>query len=163
MMKPAPLCPEDFLFIASSKTIEGRAFSPLFEFLAWGIVAATTYGLIASWQQGDFGGETGIKGLKNTGWFFLAWVVLVWMAWEIRHSITRIDPQGVQQSWLWKKEVYYKDLSRFHFVRVRGLEALIAPRVYARTVTGKLLVFYVATPDLQKECARLSAALNPKR
>jgi hypothetical protein len=39
----------------------------------------------------------------------------------------------------------------------------MAPRFYVRTLMGKFAVFYVSSPHVQQECARLSAELSAFR
>ena len=64
---------------------------------------------------------------------------------------------GASTSWsafcrtmTWLRELAYGKL-----IRVRGLEWLIAPRLYVRTLTGKFAVFYAASPEMVVEFERL--------
>ena len=52
-----------------------------------------------------------------------------------------------------------RELAYGRLIRVRGLEWLIAPRLYVRTLTGKFTVFYAASPDMIREFERLVAEL----
>ena len=53
----------------------------------------------------------------------------------------------------------YDELAYAKLIRVRGLEWLMAPRFYVRTLLGKFAVFYVSSADVQAECERLRAEL----
>ena len=57
----------------------------------------------------------------------------------------------------------FEQLAYTQLIRVKGLEWLIAPRFYVRTLTGKFAVFYIADPALQSECERLALQLQDFR
>jgi hypothetical protein len=78
-------------------------------------------------------------------------------------SRTRIDRQGLHQRWIWDKHMAFDDLAFGKLIRVRGLDWLIAPRLYVRTLVGKFAVFYAATPELLAEFERLVAELKQAR
>jgi len=46
---------------------------------------------------------------------------------------------------------------------VRGLEWLIAPRLYVRTLMGKFAVFYASSPEMVAEFERLVSELKTFR
>ena len=57
----------------------------------------------------------------------------------------------------------YDELAYAKLIRIRGLEWLLAPRFYVRTLAGKFAVFYVSSAQVQQECQRLSAELSAFR
>ena len=55
------------------------------------------------------------------------------------------------------------NLAYAKLIRVRGLDWLIAPRLYVRTLDGKFAVFYAASPQLLKAFERLGSSLKTFR
>jgi len=55
------------------------------------------------------------------------------------------------------------ELAYGKLIRVRGLDWLIAPRLYVRTLMGKFAVFYAASPAMVAEFERLVAELKEFR
>lgn len=153
LMGPAP-----FRFRPANGEVTGAAFSPFFKGLTTLIVLGSALWLMKLWWAGKFG-ATGWEGLRAAGWFILGWLLLAWTAWEVWHSQARLDAEGLHQSWIWKKHMAYDDLAYAKLIRVRGLEWLMAPRLYVRTLLGKFAVFYVTEPDVLAECERLCAEL----
>jgi hypothetical protein len=141
------------------EVLEGPAFSRAFQAITWLTVLGSGYWLLSLWQEGKFGGDTGLHGLRNAGWFVLGWALLAWTTWHVMYSRVRLDAQGIHQTWIWDKHMAYDELAYAKLIRIRGLEWLMAPRFYVRTLMGKFAVFYVSDTTVQAECARLSEAL----
>ena len=78
-------------------------------------------------------------------------------------GVTRFNAQGIEQSWMWRKRVELKDLAYAKVIRIRGLEWLIAPRLYTKTFGGKLFIFYAAAPGMLAEFKRLEQTLAALR
>lgn len=154
---------EPFRFQPKPELIEGAAFSRSFQALTVLIVLGSGYWLISLWQQGKFGSDTGIEGLSAVGWFILAWALMAWTGWQVLQSRVRIDTEGIHQTWIWDKHMAFDDLAFAKLIRVRGLEWLVAPRLYVRTLVGKFAVFYVTDATVLAECERLSAELKAFR
>lgn len=89
--------------------------------------------------------------------------MMTWTWLSILRSRTRIDSTGLTQRWMWNKHMAFDDLAYGKLIRVRGLDWLIAPRFYVRTLMGKFAVFYGATPQLVAEFERISAELRKFR
>jgi hypothetical protein len=88
------------------------------------------------------------------------------MAYTVGHLLmgkTRLTAQSLEQTWIWHKKVELRDLAYVKLIRVPGLDWLIAPRVYARTLMGKFTVIYACDPDMVEEFKRLSAELKAFR
>ena len=156
------LGPAPFRFTPQNGVVEGAAFSQVFKALTSAIVLGSAWWLIDLWWAGKFG-ATGFAGLRAAGWFILGWLLLAWTGWEVLHSRVRMDEQGLHQSWIWHKHMAYDDLAYAKLIRVRGLEWLMAPRLYVRTLVGKFAVFYVTDALVLAECERLSATLKAFR
>ena len=155
--------PEPFRFSPQPQTLEGAAFSRSFQAITLAVVAGSGYALISLLLQGKFGGDTPLEGLHAAGWFLLGWCLLAWTAWHVFKSRICIDGQGLHQTWLWDKHMAYDDLAFAKLIRVRGLEWLMAPRFYVRTLMGKFAVFYVSDPQALLECERMAKALQDFR
>ena len=136
--------------------VEGPAFSPAFKLIATVIVAACALGLLQAWRAGSLGSaRTG-----GLGWFIAGMVLMGWTWIAILRSRTRIDGKGLYQHWIWDKHMDFDDLAYGKLIRVRGLDWLIAPRLYVRTLMGKFTVFYGATPALVAEFERMVLELR---
>lgn len=154
-MGPAP-----FRFEPSQgDAVEGQAFSLPFKLLATVIVGGCAFWLAQLWSVGALGtAKTG-----GLGWFLAGIALMGWTWFHIMTSRTRIDRQGLHQRWIWDKQMAFDDLAFGKLIRVRGLDWLIAPRLYVRTLVGKFAVFYAATPELIAEFERLVAELKQAR
>lgn len=160
---PQPLGPEPFCFSPSNGFVEGAAFSRSFQAITLLTVLGSGYWLVSLWQMGKFGGSTGLEGLRAAGLFILGWFLLAWTAWHVMQSRVRLDAQGLHQTWIWDKHMAYGELAYAKLIRIRGLEWLVAPRFYVRTLVGKFAVFYVTDAVVIEECQRLSAELQAFR
>ena len=154
-MGPAP-----FRFEPSQgDAVEGQAFSLPFKLLATVIVGGCAFWLAQLWSVGALGtAKTG-----GLGWFLAGIALMGWTWFHIMTSRTRIDRLGLYQRWIWDKQMAFDDLAFGKLIRVRGLDWLIAPRLYVRTLVGKFAVFYAATPELIAEFERLVAELKQAR
>lgn len=167
MTQPSPQAPAlsiaPFVFEPAFSPVEGAAFSHTFQALVGIMVLGLGVWLVVLWQQGKFGDPAQLESARMAGWFILGWGLLVWTAWQVRLSRTRMDSAGLFQSWIWNKHMPYEQLAYTQLIRIKGLEWLIAPRFYVRTLAGKFAVFYIADPALQHECARLASELEAFR
>jgi hypothetical protein len=154
------LGPAPFRFEPSQgDAVEGQAFSLPFKLLATVIVGGCAFWLAQLWSVGALGSaKTG-----GLGWFLAGIALMGWTWFHIMTSRTRIDRQGLHQRWIWDKQMAFDDLAFGKLIRVRGLDWLIAPRLYVRTLVGKFAVFYAATPELIAEFERLVTELKQAR
>ena len=141
---PYPYAPPD-------RALRAQAFGLVFKTLGWSMVLAL---LIWFWRLGiDWQSRQGI----------LSAVVLAMMAfpaWHIQRSRITLDAEVIEQTWMWRRRVTLKELAFVKVMRVRGLEFLIAPRIYARDLGGKFSFFYCNDRALLDEFSRLSEALK---
>jgi len=143
--------PLPYPYAGPQPALSGSAFGPLFKALAWTMslgLGAWTWRLGIDWRT------------SHGAWVAVAWAMLVCIAWFIQNSRTRIDAQGIEQSWMWRRQVALRELALLKVMRVPGLEFLIAPRIYVRTLSGRFHFFYCHDQRLLEEFSRLSEALR---
>lgn len=145
------LGPAPFRFTPTRPELCAPAFSRSFRLLATLLVGTGAGWLATLWRSGALG-SGGASGLL---WFLAALALMLYTWWHILRSRTCLDANALRQSWVWDKKLELGDLAYCKLLRVRGLEWLIAPRLYARTLTGKFSVFYAADPELLAEFERL--------
>ncbi len=134
-----------------SQAMRGQAFGPVFKWLAWAILMA----LFAWIWRLDFDWRS-----THGAWVAAAWAMLAFIVWHIQRSRITLDGQAIEQSWMWRRRITLQELAFMKVMRVRGLEFLIAPRVYARNLGGTFTFFYCHDRALLDEFTRLAAALH---
>ncbi|MDB5873421.1 MAG: hypothetical protein JWQ07_2863 [Ramlibacter sp.] len=139
--------------------MQGPAFSPFFKLLAGALVLGISYWFVRLGLDGKVvGGAVSIM-----SWFLAALAMLLYTCWHILRSVTTLDGERLQQTWVWQKKMDLRELAYGKLIRVRGLEWLVAPRLYVRTLMGKFAVFYAADPRMISEFERLVAELKAFR
>ncbi len=134
-----------------AQTMSGHAFGPVFKALAWFILL----GLLVWIVRLDFDWRSSHGVLVAVAWAMLAFIV-----WHIQRSRVRLDGQTIEQSWMWRRRMALRELAFIKVMRVRGLEFLIAPRIYARNLGGTFAFFYCHDRALLDEFTRLAQALR---
>lgn len=158
----APLPPPgaaSFRFAPHAPVLQSPAFSAAFRLLATVIVFGCALWMASLWR----GGSLGSGGASGVGWFGAAWVLMGWTWLAILRSRTSLDAQALEQSWIWTKRMQFSELAYARVIRVRGLDWLVAPRIYVRTLAGKFAVFYAADAALLAEFERLAKELRDFR
>jgi len=153
------LGPPPFRFAPTHPGESSPAFSVMFKILATLIVAMGTAWLASLWHAGALG--TG--GSSGLAWLLSGLALMIYTWWHILTSRTRLDETALYQSWIWDKKLELRELAYCRLIRVRGLEWLIAPRLYARTLLGKFAVFYASDPVLLADFERLIRELTEFR
>ena len=150
--------PPPFKFVPKIPGLISPAYSITFKILASIIVFGCSAAFLQNWWLGRAAGGT-----AGGGWFFGA-VLLMLFTWiNILRSTTRMDDKGLHQSWMWNKHMELRELAYGKLIRVRGLEWLIAPRLYVRTLMGKFAVFYATSPAMIADFERLVTELKTFR
>jgi hypothetical protein len=142
--------PAAFDFIPAHPQHRGPSFGPVFKALAWCMNAALLFWMLRlrlPWGQ------------SLTVWAWAAWAMMFYSTWVVQRSRLRIGDGLIAQDWMWRKQVAICDLASLRLIRVRGLEWLMAPRVYTRTLQGRPMVFYCADPMLLSEFERMGREL----
>lgn len=111
-----------------------------------------------SWQSGKLAHDG-----ATLGWFAAALGLMALTLWHIWRSETTLSEQQIHQSWVWDKAFDMRELAYAKLIRVPGLDWLIAPRLYVRTMLGKFAVFYAADPAMVREFSRLAKELEAFR
>ena len=148
--------PPPFRFTASRAKMSGHAFSLTFKVLATLIVLSCT----AFFVRGYIDGRAAGVALTGDDWFLGALLIIWYTWWQMIVSRTEIRNDSLYQSWVWDKRLDLADLAYGKLIRVPGLEWLIAPRIYVRTLHGKFAVFYAASPEMVTEFERLITELK---
>ena len=153
---PASSGPEPFRFQPSpGPSLQGPAFSRPFKALVTFVVYGSVFWGMYLWWEERIPTRSSLF-----IWFSLALLLMLYTWFCVMRGVTTIDAKQLRQSWIWEKRMDLADLAFAKLIRVRGLEWLVAPRLYVRTLAGKFAVFYVADPQLIAECERLVAELK---
>ena len=150
--------PELFSFAPVGGRVESSAFSVPFKVLATALIAPA---LIWGWQLWSSG--TIALTLASSGWLFAALCLMVYTGWYIFNGRTTLDNLTLEQTWVWHKRAELRQLAYVKLIRIRGLEWLIAPRLYTKTYAGKLAIFYASSADMLVEFQRMEAELKALR
>lgn len=142
--------------------MEAPAFSRSFRVLAVAFVAGLAGWMFQLWTTGKLVPE-GSTATVALGWPLAALALVLYTCWHIQRSRTRLTREALRQTWIWEKKLELRELAYGKVIRVRGLEWLIAPRLYVRTLLGKFAVFYTADLELLAEFDRLVAELQAFR
>jgi hypothetical protein len=141
--------------IATGQEISGRAFSVSFRVLALLLVEGIAWWGYVLWSNGKLGSTE----LKSTYWLIAAVLLLCITVFYVFRSKTSISATHIKQSWIWDKEMLVSELAYAKLIRVKGLDWLIAPRIYARSHGGKFATFYSANTlviqQFEKLCTQL--------
>jgi hypothetical protein len=92
-------------------------------------------------------------------WVWAPWALMACTVGFICVGTTRLTSTAVEQSWLWAKRIEFQQLAYAKVIRVPGLDWLIAPRFYTRSLGGKIVVFYAADATMLSEMKRLAQCL----
>jgi hypothetical protein len=152
--------PAPFRFVpGGGGPVEGAAYSLLFKLLGTAIVGSCAVWLAQLLASGV------LASTRTTGvvWFSAGLAMMAWTWWHILRSRTRVSVEGLYQAWIWDKQMPFDDLAYAKLIRIPGLDWLIAPRLYVRTLMGKFTVFYGATPALVAEFERIVKELKAFR
>jgi hypothetical protein len=152
--------PAPFRFVPDGGgPVEGAAYSLLFKLLGTAIVGSCAVWLAQLLASGV------LATARSTGvvWFAAGLAMMAWTWWHILRSRTRVSTEGLYQGWIWDKHMAFDDLAYAKLIRIPGMDWLIAPRLYVRTLMGKFTVFYGATPALIGEFQRIVQELKAFR
>ncbi|MBS7807274.1 hypothetical protein [Variovorax sp. PCZ-1] len=159
----ARLGPPPFPFTPRKIPMQSRAFSRPFQALACVIVAGCAYWLFSLWSSGQLSTGQGSAAGQGLYWYLAALALLVYTLFCILTSVTTLSTSSLDQSFVWSKHVELNELAYVKLIRVPGLDWLIAPRLYCRTLLGKFSVFYACDPQMIAEFERLRDELKAFR
>ena len=122
--------------------VDGPAFPMAVRLLATAMVAGMAgWGLAIRAELGAAGWNLTAAVVVGGSAVLVAWC-LVWM-WRSR---TRVDAQGIHQTWIWDKHVRWDQIAQARMVGVPYLQWLITPRLVVRPRGGGVLTFHSADP-----------------
>jgi hypothetical protein len=154
------LGPPPFPFVPIQQPMRCRAFSRSFQALACVIVAWCSYWLFSLWSSGQLSVGSGKVASTGMYWYLSALALMVYTLWCILTSVTTLTATSLDQDFVWNKHVDLRDLAYVKLIRVPGLDWLIAPRLYCRTLLGKFSVFYASDSAMIREFERLRDELK---
>ncbi len=155
--------PPSFPFTPEPNPCTGSAFSLVFKLLGIAIVAACIGWAFAAWSSGQLARTAGPAAGSGLYWMLAALALMLYTLWCILTSRTTLDSTHITQSFVWEKKFELRDLAYAKLLRVPGLDWLIAPRLYCRTLLGKFAVFYAADPAMIAQFVRLRDELQAFR
>ena len=135
--------------------MECSAFSAPFKVLATALVTAAVAWGWHMWANGLIEPT-----LASSGWLFAALCMMVYTQWYILTGKTKLSSEALEQAWVWNKRTPVNELAFVKLIRVRGFDWLIAPRLYTKTFSGKLTIFYAADRAMLSEFERLERELK---
>ena len=139
--------------------VVGRAFSLPFRWLSIGLVGGAAGWGLQLWRSGLLGQPAG----SGIYWLIAALALMAITVFYILQSRTSLSSQHLRQSWIWDKEMQVSELAYAKLIRVRGMEWLMAPRLYARSQGGQFATFYSADSQVLAQFERLCAKLSQER
>jgi hypothetical protein len=138
-------------------SVSGPAFGRTFRITATGLVATLTVWAIRVVIQN--GANTADPTLLS--WVLAGCGLVVAMWWVMVRSTTSLTSENLTQTWFWKKNTPVADIGYAKFMRIKGLEWLIAPRLYVRTGHGPFKTYYAGDPALWPAFEAMSAYFRP--
>jgi ABC-type multidrug transport system fused ATPase/permease subunit len=140
-----------------------RAFSRTFRLLAIAIVLGCGYWVYVLWATGKLSAGTGAAAGSGLSWSLAALALMAYTLWCILTSLTTLTGSTLEQTFVWNKKLDLRELAYVKLIRVPGLDWLIAPRLYCRTLLGKFAVFYTSDINMVAEFERLRDELSAFR
>ena len=147
-----------FVFLLPEGPLSAPAFSKTFKLIA---IAVVLMAWAWSWQLWFL--DVLAPTLQSSGWIVAALALMSYTLWHVLRGRTQLSALAIEQSWVWTKRMELSQLAYAKLVRVRGLEWLVAPRLYTRSFAGKMAVFYTADPALLALFTRLETELRATR
>lgn len=144
------------LDLAPEQKISGKAFSVTFRVFALLMVEGIAWWGYVLWNNGKLGSSIS----SSTLWLLAALVLMSITVFYVFCSETSVTNSHLRQSWIWDKEMLVADLAYVKLIRLRGFDWLIAPRLYARTHSGKFTSFYSANTDVIEQFEKISFELK---
>ncbi len=134
-----------------------------FRLLATVIVAGLAAKLFSLVLRGKLLQTSGPAASSGLYWALAAIGLMAYTLWSILTSKTSLTDTHLLQTWMWNKKLELRELAYVKLIRVPGLDWLIAPRLYCRTLLGKFAVFYSADAIMLAEFERLRDELSAFR
>jgi ABC-type multidrug transport system fused ATPase/permease subunit len=155
--------PPPFRFTPTLTPMVCRAFSRTFCLLAVAMVVGCAYWVFVLWSTGKLTTGAGSAAASGLNWALAALALMVYTLWCILTSVTTLTNSTIEQTFVWNKKLDLRELAYVKLIRVPGLDWLIAPRLYCRTLLGKFAVFYTSDVAMVADFERLRDELSAFR
>jgi hypothetical protein len=141
------------------------AFSKTFKLLALVIVTFSASWMYQLWAAGKLAANSSLSPSNGLIWLLCGLLLMVYTLVSIYISKTTLEGDlesggKLHQTWIWDKEVALEEIAYAKLIRVNGLDWLIAPRLYVRTIMGKFTVFYAADPSMIEAYRKLVVTIQ---
>lgn len=127
--------------------LRGRAWPRWIGVLAWAILLVITFKLIAT--AASPAGQHISSAIAAS--VLVCYVALIVVAWHMWTSQTEINPQGIHQTWIKRREAKWNDIQSTRFIPL-----LSSKKLLCFMQKGRPVVFQAGTPELQAAFARIS-------
>jgi hypothetical protein len=144
-------------YLPDTPHVAGPAFGQVFRTTATVLVfALVIWGLRVVTQNGLDSVDSTLLSWVLAG---LGLVLIMW--WTMVRSTTTLTTDCIDQTWFWKKSTPLADIGYAKFMRFKGLEWLIAPRLYVRTGHGPFKTYYAGHPTLWEAFESMAKHFEP--
>lgn len=155
---PEPLAdilgPAPFVFTPEHRDASVPAYGTAIKLLGWCALLGLGVWMLRTPQA---------RGSDAAIWGLLAWALMAYTVWHIQRSRCTLTSASLEQTWMWHKRMEVREMAYAKLIRVRGLQWLIAPRLYVRNLSGKFTVIYCADDAVLDDMARLVQELHAFR
>jgi hypothetical protein len=148
--------------VSTTSGLKASAFSRSFKVLALLIVAGSASWMHQLWSTGRLVANSSVSLSNGLIWLLCGWLLMAFTLGSVYRSTTTLTDKTLKQTWIWDKEVALPELVYAKLIRIRGLDWLIAPRLYVRTMMGKFTVFYAADKAMIAEFQKLVIAIQQR-
>ncbi len=146
----------------SADPLASPAFSRPFKLLALALVTAMASWMYQLWSTGRLAANSTIAPSNGLIWLLCGLALMLYTLFAFYTSKTSMSETHLKQTWIWDKEVALPELVYAKLIRVRGLDWLIAPRLYVRTMMGKFHVFYASEKPMIDAFEKLVISINQR-
>lgn len=148
-------------FQPSQTELRCPSFGPVHKAMVLGALVALT-----AWGY-RLGASHGWEWNNPVLMFLATYAMLLYMCWVLLTGHTTLTASELSQDWFWRKSVALDGIAYVRLFRIRGLEWLIAPRLYVRTGAGPMRAYHAYGVQMWEEFQRwtevVSAQMNHDR
>ncbi len=145
-------------FYQPAKSVTGPAYGPGFKMMATTLtVALVAYAASVLWRFPLLSFGLGIKALLLGAAVMLA----VSYYWFLRAQVT-IDAEGIRQTWVYDKQVQWRDVRGAKMIGIPYFSWLFPPRMVVRTGSA-FMTFNGGSQEVLIEFAKISLAFQMKK
>lgn len=146
----------------NQQSLISPAFSRPFKLIALILVTAIASWMYELWSTGRLATNNNISPSNGLIWLLCGLALMAYTLIAFYMSKTSLSDTRLTQTWIWDKEVIISELVYAKLIRIRGLDWLIAPRLYVRTMMGKFHVFYASEKAMIHAFEQLAISINQR-